>query len=422
MHINFSTFRSNNKSLVDGALFSGFSFINKGFGFVLLMVLASYILPEEYGSLSLFSTFVMLVGFFIAFSTEGYLGVVFFRDGLSGVRKTISAITLLSIFVSCFICLFLFCGNDFFPVLLSLPFHVLISGVVVSFLSLFSNLYLDYLRLQEKVFLYGTFSCTSALSNFIVSILLVKYLMMGWEGRVYAQVVCGLFYGIYALLYFGFERYYERPSWIHIKKMLIWGIPLIPHLATAFIRQGCDRYIINYYYGLEEVGLFSFGLNIASILLMVGLGFNQSNSVDIFKVLSDTNMSNGQKDNKLKKSRVLFWKLYFLFSFILIIAGYILIPLILPAYSGAVNYLAILSLYSFFFCVYLIYTNYLYYYGLTKQIMYATVSTSLLHLLLSLLLTPYSLYLTSLIYVITQMLASLYIMIKAKQIMKTNLI
>ena len=66
--------------------------------------------------------------------------------------------------------------------------------------------------------------------------------------------------------------------------MLFWGIPLIPHSASNFFRQGCDRYIINAYYDISEVGLFSFALTLCNIIIMVGVGFNQVNSVNIYKI------------------------------------------------------------------------------------------------------------------------------------------
>ena len=49
-----------NKSLRNGVFFSLFSFINRGFSFLLLIILAKYIAPAEYGYLSLFATVVML--------------------------------------------------------------------------------------------------------------------------------------------------------------------------------------------------------------------------------------------------------------------------------------------------------------------------------------------------------------------------
>lgn len=77
-----------NKSLLKGTLFSLFSFINKGLVFLLLLILANFIAPAEYGYLGLFSTVAMVVGYFVAMSSEGYFSVAFFRDGKEGLTKS----------------------------------------------------------------------------------------------------------------------------------------------------------------------------------------------------------------------------------------------------------------------------------------------------------------------------------------------
>ena len=86
-----------NKSFLKGTLFSLFSFINKGLVFLLLLILANFIAPAEYGYLGLFSTVAMVVGYFVAMSSEGYFSVAFFRDGKEGLTKSLTAIFWLSI-------------------------------------------------------------------------------------------------------------------------------------------------------------------------------------------------------------------------------------------------------------------------------------------------------------------------------------
>ena len=99
-----------NSSMTNGILFSFFSFINKGFSFLLLIILANYIAPKEYGYLGLFATLLMVLGFFIAMSTEGYMSVAYFKEGKQGLRKTFSFIFYLSILTSIFFCIIIFCN------------------------------------------------------------------------------------------------------------------------------------------------------------------------------------------------------------------------------------------------------------------------------------------------------------------------
>ena len=269
--------------------------------------------------------------------------------------------------------------------------------------------------------IYGFFTLTNALLNFILSIILVKHFLLGWEGRVYAQVLCFTIFGLIGIYYFARRGSIGKPNWEYWGAMLAWGIPMIPHVATNFIRQGCDRYIINYYHSIDDVGLFSFALTIANILLIVGIGFNQSNSVDIYKVLGENSLNGKQKSFKLKKQNRIIFIIYFI-SFVLVLVGAcLMLPLLLPEYTGCVKYIPLLTISMFFNCCYFLYTNFLFYYKKTKWIMYTTVSCSIIHLGLSFALTRYSLMLTAGVYCISQLLIMLIIMILAKRIVKERL-
>ena len=70
-----------NETIRNGSLFSLFSFINNGISFFLLLILANFITPTEYGYLNLFNTVIMVIGYFITMSSDGYLSVSYFRDG-----------------------------------------------------------------------------------------------------------------------------------------------------------------------------------------------------------------------------------------------------------------------------------------------------------------------------------------------------
>lgn len=391
-----------NKTFVNGSLFSLFSFINQGFSFLLLLVLAKFIMPAEYGYLSLFSTVVMVVNYFISMSIEGYLSVAYFKNGKEGVRDSISCVCATSLIVTIVLLVILFCLGDEISIMLSLTKGILFLSVLISLFSLYVNMYLDYSRIQEKVIRYGWFSCGNALLNFALSIFLVKYQCLGWEGRVYAQAICSVLFSTICILLFLKLGLFKKPNISYWKTMLIWGIPLIPHSASNFFRQGCDRYIINAYYDISEVGLFSFALTLSNIIIMIGMGFNQVNSVNIYKTLGDKNIDNQEKYFRLRKQKRQILCINTLSAVVVAILGYIITPIVLPKYSGGMGYFLILTLYGYAYCLYFLNTNFLFYYGKTRNIMYTTFFSSILHLILSMFLSGYSLYITALLYVFTQ--------------------
>lgn len=409
-----------NKSLLNGALFSLFSFINRGFTFLLLLILANYIAPAEYGYLSLFATIVMLVGYFIAMSTEGYMSVSYFRDGQKGVTNTVSSIFATTVGMTCVFFCILLLGGDKLSILLEMPLPLLFLSIAICFFTVFTNINLDYFRLQERVKIYGIFSCGNALFNFILSIILVKSLSYGWQGRVYAQTFCFAIFGIIGICYFIKLGHVHKPNWNYWKSMLVWGLPIIPHHATIFLRQGCDRYIINHFHSIDEVGLFSFALNLANIIIMIGTGFNQSNSVDIFKTLGSKDLDSEQKKEILNKQRRQIILIYLGATIAVVLGCCFFVPILLPKYVGSIKYFIVLSAFGFLQCVYFLYTNFLFFYKKTRNLMYITFGTSVIHLLLSLWLTRYSLYYTVSIYIVSQLIVVVLVRWQSQKLLVTE--
>ena len=413
-----------NKTILNGGLFSIFSFVNQGISFVLLIILARFIGPDEYGSLSLFNTVVSVLGFLVALSTQGYFQVSYFRKPHSVFRKDFTLIILITTAVCTLLSLVLLFFGKSISRSLYLEESFLWFAIIISFSSIVFGRLLDYYRIKEKVWVYGAYSCGFALLNFILSILFVAGGSMSWQGRVYAQLGCGLASCFLAIIIFRNLHlfHFKGLNWDRLKFILLWGIPLIPHECTTWIRQGLDRYIINGTHSIADVGLFSFGLNLANIILIVGLAFNNTNVVTIYQTLSDQDISTESKIKKLKHQSIILFKIYSI-SAIMIIGGVaVFIPMLLPNYQPAMKYFYVLAIYAYIQCLYFIVVNYLFYYGRNKDVMMITFTTALLHLLLSLIFTRYSLFFTCGIYVLVQILIGSLVDWRRKKVLKEKLV
>ena len=105
-------------------------------------------------------------------------------------------------------------------------------------------------------------------------------------------------------------------------------------------------------------------------------------------------------------------------SVCVVLGGSVFVPFILPRYTAAIPYFLILSLQGIGQCFYFLYCNYLFYYSKNKLIMYVTFSCAALHLGLSLLFTRFSLYLTCVVYVLTQALVTLLVYGMSRRVIK----
>lgn len=393
-----------NKVLLNGSLFSIFSFFNQGIGFFLLILLAEYIAPAEYGRLSMFNMTVTFLGFFIALSTQGFLAISYFKRGADCFKKDFSAISIISLTTFVVLILLFTLFHKQLSGLLNLPVAFLFVAIAISFFHLFFDMRLNYLRVQEKVINYGVWSCTFAIISFALSLFLVINRQLNWEGRVYANLICSIGFGVLAICFFFKEKLFtykiDRET---LKMILWWGIPLIPHLASTWIKQGGDRLIINEQHSLSDVGLFSFALNLTSIIIIIGSAFNATNSVSIYQTLS-SKLPAADIRRKLKRQTKEITTIYLIAYLLIVLGASTLTPLLLPRYTPSIPYFLILSLQGLGQCFYFLYSNYLFYYHRNKQLMLVTFTTSVLHLLLSLLLTRYSLIYTCCIYVFVQVI------------------
>lgn len=408
-----------NKTLRDGGLYSLYSFIGKGVSFVLLIYLAKYILPADYGNLSLFSTLSTLLSFFIGLSSFGYVSVSYFKETENEFKKDFTVIFSLYVLTTIILMMLLVIMGDFFSKIFHLPVFLLWYAVIGAFCSSLFFVQQDLLRIKEKVGAYGVLSCGNAFFNFILSIVFVVYYGQSWLGRINAQMICSLIFFLTAVAYFvRLDLFDFHLSLKRYRVVLLWCLPIIPHLTTNWIRQGCDRYIIDYNYSIYEVGIFSFALTLVSVFNMIGYAFNSTNSVNLYKLLS--NKEDSDIPHKIEKhTKMVFW-IYTIACILLTILFPPIVFFFLPKYIPSLGYFFFLSIFGYLECLYYLYINYLFYYGRTKVIMVITFGTSLLHLSMSLLLTRYSLYYTAFIYIFIDALVLILIRREAISLRKEH--
>lgn len=383
-----------NSLLKNGALFAFFSFLNSGINFLLLLVLANFISPTEYGELNLFNTFVTLLAIFISLNATGIIAVDFFSSDKKQLCRMLNTVLCLSTISFGFFSILLLLFSSFFETTIGLSIEYQWMGLLVCYAQVFSVINLDIWRLEEKPISYGLYSVATIIANFALTLILVICFKQGWLGRLYAQVSVSAIFFFISIYFLRHRGYLVKifPTKKSIKAALNFGVPLIPHNASIWVRQGLDRYIINYFYLATQVGLYSFAYNFANIIQIIGLAFNATNSVYIYKNLA-------KKDESVKpvlRHQTKMMIIFFIVITVLVCIGTIIfIPICIPEYAGAIPYLIPLCISALFQCIYYLFVNYIFYYKKTKQLMYITFSLSLLHLILSVTLTRYSVMYTA---------------------------
>lgn len=403
-------------TIKNGALFSIYSFVNKGISFVLLFFIANYINPQGYGFVSLFGTFVMIIGCVINLNTNGLVSVDYFKekDKFPRTVNFVSFVTFIgAILFSSIVVLF----RNYFEPVIGLTLYYQLLGILVCFLTVFYNLQLDILRIKECIGQYGLYSIGYAILSFAITIILVIFLKQDWEGRIFAWVISILLAAVYSS-YFLFKNALIF-NWSFKKKdvkhCLAYGLPLTPHAIAGWLKMGVDRFFLNMFQSTAAVGLFSFSQNFGSIILMIGSAFNATTSVYIFKNLS-SNDSTVKK--KLQKQTIVLILTYTCLAFLISIIAPILINIYFPKYSGCNPMIKYQCFGALFNCIYFQFVNFLFYYGKTKYITYITLSTAILHTALSYYMSSISPLYTSMIICLTNGLMAFAIYLYSRKVYK----
>lgn len=407
----------NNKNFRNGTLFALFSFCNTGINFVIMMVMARFIKPDSYGQLSLFTTMVSLLSIFVCLNTNGFIGVNFFSSSKARIQRLLNVVLLTTLLVYMVMLTVMCCFMSFFEQISGLTIIYQFYAISFCMLNMVNTLLLDIWRLEEKVWRYGVFSILLVICNLILTILFVGFLKWDWQGRMYAQVItCTCFAA--STLYILIKKDYLRrvfPEKEDFVGAYRFGLPLIPHSTSFWLRQGLDRYIINVFTTQTMVGLFSFAANFASVIHVIGFAFNSSNSVYIYKILSNFDST---KMARLKRDCHLLVLFYIVLTVVIFVGAYLFIPFVFSKYEECIVYVFPLCISAMFQCFYLVYVNIIFFYKKTKQLMYITFSLSLLHAVLSFILTKYGVIYTAYISVLVNVMIAVCVYRYSQYILK----
>lgn len=406
----------NNTSFRNGTLFTVFSFFSSGINFILLIVIARYINPEGYGYINLFNTVITLLGFLICLNTSGIISVNFFTKNRDDFKKTFKAVSNITLYCSLFFILSLIVFKSFCCSYIGLPFIVLVCTIIVSFSNVYIQNLLNVWRIEEKILKYGLYSVIFALLNFITTFVFVVVLKMNWKGQVWAlSLTSSLFLLVSVVILLRKDLLLNiKVTRENYKDCLSFGIPLIPHNISVWLRQGLDRIFINNFLSTDKVGLFGLSLNFSNIIIIIASAFNNSISVEIFK-----NLSSGKNVRaKLRKQTAYIIVLFWAISLFVGLVAYFLVPIIFPKYEGCKSYIFPQCLSAFLQCIYLQFVNYLFYYKRTRKLMYITFFTSCIHVVLSCAFTRYSVYCTLWIGVLSQLIITLLVFLYSRKVYK----
>jgi O-antigen/teichoic acid export membrane protein len=159
-----------------------------------------------------------------------------------------------------------------------------------------------------------------------LSLVLILGFDMGALGRV-----AGMFGGLGLFLFVAMHGYARtfvwRPSVGALRYAAAFGAPVVVHLVTGTVHNALDRFVLESYVPLEQLGIYTLAYTVGQSLNMFVAAFNQAYQPSYFQL-----MSSDREDKDLQVTRV--FRLWLVLLTALAVAAIILGPPFLSVFAG----------------------------------------------------------------------------------------
>lgn len=360
--------------------------INKAVPFLVLPILSYYLLPSDYGIVANYGVLLSVISIFVLIGVDGVIGVNYFKFSKEDLSKLIFNGVLLIVAFTLLMLLVVTLFSDTIYSFVSVPIKYQYLAVMMAFASSMTAINLSLWRLEEKPLKFGVFQISQTVIDAGVSLLLIIIFKLGWVGRLDGMILASSIFGCLSLMLI-YKRGYLSFQFnkIFLLSVLSFGLPLIPHSLSFWIRSGVDRILITKFVGETATGLYATGFQFGILIAFITGAFNNAFVPYMYKLLSEENESILLRNkNNLKKMILIGMAgLLILCVVFTMLSNVIIGTLFSERYSGAKEYVFWAILSQTFQGMYLFFVNYIFFVKKTKGLAVITFTCASLQVVLS---------------------------------------
>ena len=361
--------------------------------FALLPLYTHMFNPYEYGIISLVYTFIGFLNVILHFGFDAAL-MKYYSEAESDQKKIIYSNIYIPIFISTlFICSICLIFRNFISNYLFMTSDSIISLYVggILFFDILCSFPMLVYRINKKPIKYISIILFNVIGTTSLNIYFLISLNMNYQGVLLSNFIISFFIFIFTLPTTVLEIDLSAISNQLIKKLCKFAIPFLPAGVFSMIIELSDRYFIEYYLDLNQVGIYSAGYKLGMFMLLVVMGFNmawQPFFLQKFASINERNQSITNISSYFYLLMILIWMslLFWIPSFIYFeFRGYTLFD---SSYFSSLDIVPIISLSYFFHGLYHLQLPGLYNNNQTQWVMYIRGLGALINIVGNIILIP----------------------------------
>ncbi len=361
-------------------------------GFFLIPVYTRILNPLEYGIVGylqvIYQLFVVILGFgFFGAQTRYYYEHKDNEELVGSFFYTIN-IVIIGFFLIILLPL-LFFGYFYGWTIGSekIPFHPYLSVTFLAvLLSVLNNNAISFLRMKHNFLSASMISLFTFLLTSLFTIFLIVFFKLGALGRIAGNAIGLLiiFLPCYFFLYAtNFNPCFSKDS---LKYAIRFGFPVVLYSLMGIVHNFIDRLMLEHYLPISELGIYSLGISVATVLQMFVTAFNQAFQPSYYEL-----MESGGESREIHIVKT--FKFWLIMLTIATCIGIVIGGPFLTVFAGvqfkdvsSIFPYLLLSVYAGSF--YYFFSSSIFFYKKTHWLPFITGSSAIINIVMNLLLIP----------------------------------
>ena len=275
------------------ALYGSANFGIRALNFLLIVVYSHYLRPYDYGVIYMAEIVAAFLAIFAGLSIDGALQRLYFQHSHDSdeLRSYLgNTIRFGFSWMAVFLALALVLGRNvqsYLPAHASVPFYPYIAMAIATATASQGIQYrLALYQAAQRPRPYVLLSLVFALLTGACCIYGVVVRRGGALGMMKGKLVAAAF--IFLLTAWSMRSFLTaRFQWKFVRESLSFGLPLIPHLVMASGLVVADRFILEHYRNLTEVGIYSLAYTFGMVMYLVTQSLSQAWLPMFFELAGD---------------------------------------------------------------------------------------------------------------------------------------
>lgn len=309
-------------------------------GLLLLPIISRYLVPEELGIAANFDVLQSILSLLAGMATVNGLAYFFYQSSKEKMASMVSSLTGIIVFTNIAFAIIIFFATGLIGKHLHIGLSLQLLTVVSTTALLLADISKLLYRLEDKPLKFAALQLGQSVMYIVLQLFLVVHLEMQAVGRIYSTVASLVFFSlihVYLLTKKGYLRLsIDKDS---VRELLNFGIPLLPHSLSFWLKSGMDKILLTSFCGLAVNGLYSMAMTFGAIYTMCEISFMKAYSPYLQKRISKFTPDNVVREKKSLVRQAygfagIFIGLYFVIvGFCWLVIHYVVDPKYIPCFE-----------------------------------------------------------------------------------------